>query len=190
MKKKRRSTIQKTTDKKQNNKRQKNKKAQSTISENCWLEVIWKKEKKKKKWEKKWDYIDEKMSDWNAGRKVGGWSAKPYGAARGDRKNVVPVRGNWLRAAGLYDETTRDWLRAAVLYDFDTSMMKNLMMNLIIWLMIVSDLIVDDIRRWYDYLDDAVDAIICCDERKHVWCIQYISRMLLSMSLRLTIYTI
>ena len=156
MKKKRKSTTQKTKNKRQ--KKNKRHKAQYLrIADLKWYE------EKEKKWEQKWDYIDEKMNDWDAERKVDDWGAKPYEAARDDRKNVVSVRGNWLRAAGLYDETTRDWLRAAVLYDFDTSMMKNLMMNLIIWLMIVSDLIVDDIRRWYDYLDDAVDAIICCD---------------------------
>ena len=27
-------------------------------------------------------------------KEMGGWGAKPYGAARGGRKNVVPVRGN------------------------------------------------------------------------------------------------
>ena len=90
-----------TKSKKQKTKKQK---AQSTISENCWLEVIWKKEKKKKKkWEKKWDYIDEKMNDWSAERKVNNWDAKFYEAARSDRKNVVSMRDNWLRTTKLYD---------------------------------------------------------------------------------------
>ena len=128
--------LQQTTSKKQKTKDKKQKRA---ISEDCWLEMIWKKKKKKKKkWEKKWDYIDEKMSDWNAERKVSDWGAKSYGAARDDRKNVVSMRGNC-------GEKTRDWLRAAGLYGEErghmisiTSMMKNLMMNLIIWLMILS----------------------------------------------------
>ena len=60
------------------------------------------KEKKKKKWEKKWDYIDEKKSDWDAERKVNDWDAKSYETARDDRKNVVSMKGNWLRAR-LYD---------------------------------------------------------------------------------------
>ena len=34
-----------------------------------------KKKKKKKKWEKKWDYVDEKMNDWDAERKMSDWDA-------------------------------------------------------------------------------------------------------------------
>ena len=118
------------------------------------------KEKKKKKWAKKWDYIGEKMNDWGAGQKVGDWSAS-------------------LEMDERFDEKTRDWLRAAGLYNGGrghmisiTSVVKSLMvMNLIIWLMIVSGLIVNDIRRWYDYLDDAVDAIICCTKHWSMICV-------------------
>ena len=104
-------------------------------------------------------------------------------------ETLVP---KWMR--GYSDETTRDWLRTAMLYDERrdhmisiTSMMKNLMMNLIIWLMIVSGLIVDDIRRWYDYLDDAVDAIICCT--RHWYEYMYWVCFLSTMGM-LAIYTI
>ena len=141
------------------NKTKKKRKAKQSIWE-CWRKVIWRKKKKRERSERrKWDYIDEKKNDWDAERKVSDWDAKSYETARGDRKNVVPVRGNWLRTAGLYDGGRGHMISI-------TSVMKGLMMNLIIWLMIVSDLIVDDIRRWYDYLDDAVDAIICCSKQR------------------------
>ena len=44
-----------------------------------------------------------KKSDWDAERKVSDWNAKFYEAARNDRKNVVSMRDNWLRATGLYN---------------------------------------------------------------------------------------
>ena len=120
-------------DKKQKAKKNKRHKAQYLrIADLKWYE------EKKKKWEKKWDYIDEKTNDWDVERKVNDWDAKPYEAARDDRKNVVSMKSNC-------GEKTRDWLRTAGLYDGErghmisiTSMMKGLMMNLIIWLMILS----------------------------------------------------
>ena len=129
---------------KSKNKRQKNKKHQYLrIADLKWYEE--KEKKKKKKWEKKWNYIDEKMNDWNAERKMNDWDANFEMNAGFLRRN-----NTWLTAS---DETV--WWETKS-YDFDiTSMMKSLMMNLIIWLMILSVWIVNDIRRWYDYLDDA-----------------------------------
>ena len=109
----------------------------------CWR-MKWYKEKRKEEEE-----VREEVRLYR--RKMGDWDASFEMDARLLRRN-----NTWLTAN---DEVVWWGTRS---YGFDTSMVKDLMTNLITWLIIVLDLIVNDIRRWYNYLDNAVDATICC----------------------------
>ena len=50
--------------------------------------------------------VEDERSLFITKKKWGGWGAKPYGAARGGRKNVVPVRGKrkWVNL-----QSANDW---------------------------------------------------------------------------------
>ena len=132
--------LKQTINKKQ---KTKDKKQKCAISENCWLEIIWRRKRKEKK--------EEVREEVRLYRRKNGW------LGRWAKKWVIGA----LSLTGLRGVTERTLFRWGII-DCERghmisiiSMMKSLMMNLIIWLMIVSDLIVNDIRRWYDYLDDA-----------------------------------
>ena len=114
------------------------------------VDLKWYEEKKRKeeKMRKKMKLYRRKMSDWNAKRKMNDWSAKSYEAAWNDRKNVVSMRDN---CGG----KTRDRLRTTELYDFDNFDDEELDDEFDHLIDDFIDLIVNDIKRWYDYLDDA-----------------------------------